>query len=356
MRCCQLQAIISCMSKIIYRLQKLKSAGSVRRSLQHAFREKETPNADASREEMNQHVGAKSAKQAMAKFRERWPDKIRKNGVVAVEHLITASPEWFEGKTIAEQNQFFSDALNWLRDKWGSENVVYAGIHRDETSPHMYAYVTPVDERGKLNCRKWLGEFGALSELQTDIAENVGNKYGLERGKKKSRARHTTLKEFYSGLNEAKDYLDKAQPIKLSVKDRFDIFRGQIPPVLERFERMRKAARFVFEQAKAKSKTAEDKVNRAQYALDMQRKAERENVNLRAGKERLKNHFNDRLSNQNVELQQQLHDAIQERDDAVKAIEELNEKINHIAPKAAKLDELIEKAREKNHQAFKPGM
>ena len=88
----------------------------------------------------------------------------------------------------------------------------------------------------------------------------------------------------------------------------------------------------------------------------MQRKAERENVNLRAGKERLKNHFNDRLSNQNVELQQQLHDAIQERDDAVKAIEELNEKINHIAPKAAKLDELIEKAREKNHQAFKPGM
>ena len=52
----------------------------------------------------------------------------------------------------------FNDALKWLRERHGGSNVVYAGIHRDETTPHMYAYVVPLDEAtGRLNCRKWLG-------------------------------------------------------------------------------------------------------------------------------------------------------------------------------------------------------
>ena len=65
-----------------------------------------------------------------------------------------------------------------------AENLIYAGIHRDETTPHLYAYVVPIDPQGKLNCRHFLGGAKALSQMQTDFAEQVGQRHGLQRGSK----------------------------------------------------------------------------------------------------------------------------------------------------------------------------
>ena len=49
----------------------------------------------------------------------------------------------------------------------GRKNVVYAGIHQDETTPHMYAYVVPRDpESGRLNAKRWLGRAKALRDMQ----------------------------------------------------------------------------------------------------------------------------------------------------------------------------------------------
>ena len=45
----------------------------------------------------------------------------------------------------ASRTPYFRDSLEWLKQRHGAENVVYAGIHRDETTPHMYAYVVPRD-------------------------------------------------------------------------------------------------------------------------------------------------------------------------------------------------------------------
>ena len=50
-----------------------------------------------------------------------------------------------QGKPKSEQDAYFRDSLEWLKQRHGAENVVYAGIHRDETTPHMYAYVVPRD-------------------------------------------------------------------------------------------------------------------------------------------------------------------------------------------------------------------
>ena len=40
-------------------------------------------------------------------------------------------------KSREEQDAYFRDALDWLKGRHGAENVVYAGIHRDETTPHL---------------------------------------------------------------------------------------------------------------------------------------------------------------------------------------------------------------------------
>lgn len=191
------------MGYAILRTQKLKSGIAVRRSMKHAFREQDTPNADPGRTPDNTHIGAKSVDEALQRFNARLPEKVRKNAVLAVEYLITASPEDMKGKTRVEQDAYFRDGLEWLKRRHGVENIVYAGVHRDETTPHMYAYVVPLDRQSKLNCRSFLGGAQALSEMQTEFAREVGKQHGLERGVEGSRARHTSIQQYYARVHAA---------------------------------------------------------------------------------------------------------------------------------------------------------
>lgn len=195
----------------VLRTQKLKSGIAVRRSLAHAFRERETPNADASRTPDNTYIGAADVDTALERFNARLPDKVRKNAVLAVEYLITASPEDMRGKSREEQDAYFRDGLDWLKRRHGAENVVYAGIHRDETTPHMYAYVVPLDRQGKLNCRSFLGGAQALSQMQTEFAQEVGQQHGLQRGIEGSKARHTSIQQYYSRVNQAFEQLPEVK-------------------------------------------------------------------------------------------------------------------------------------------------
>lgn len=185
----------------ILRTAKLKSGQAVRRSLAHAFREQDTPNADPNRRLDNSHIGALTVSEALAKFNARLPEKVRKNAVLGIEYLIGGSPEVIHGKTRDEQDAYFRDALQWLKAKHGAENVVYSCVHRDEQTPHLSAFVVPIDERGKLNCRAFLGVQHALREMQTDFAAKVGLQHGLERGIEGSKAKHITIAQYYARVN-----------------------------------------------------------------------------------------------------------------------------------------------------------
>lgn len=206
------------MGYAILRTQKLKSPVAVRRSMKHAFREQDTPNADPDRLAENTHIGADSVAEGIAAFNAALPSKYRKDAVLAIEYLVTASPEDMKNKTREQQDEYFKDALEWLRSKHGVDQVVYAGIHRDEKSPHMFAYVVPVDpDSGRLNAKKWLGGAKALNEMQTDFAHQVGRPHGLQRGIEGSKATHTTVREFYAAI-QGKDIghseltVDQVQP------------------------------------------------------------------------------------------------------------------------------------------------
>ena len=212
------------MKYAILRTQKLKATGAVWRSLKHAFREQPTPNADPAKAAQNAHLGATSAAEAMQKVRKRLPEKRRKDAVLAIEYLITASPEAMQAMDARGRDAYFNDALKWLRERHGGANVVYAGIHRDESTPHMYAYVVPLDEStGRLNARKWLGGHASvLSEMQTDFAEKVGARHGLERGIKGSRAKHERVSRHYGLVNRAAD-----QVAELGILDRASLGIGK---------------------------------------------------------------------------------------------------------------------------------
>lgn len=187
------------MGYAILRVQKLKAAVAVHRSAKHNYREQDTPNADPGRTPDNTHLGPQNVAELMAAFNARLPAKFRKDAVQCVEVLVTGSPETMAGKDRAGQDAYLRDALGWLRDKFGPENVVGASVHRDETTPHLVAYIVPVDPAsGRLNAKKWLGGAKALSELQTDFAHRVGKQHGLERGQERSKAVHKAVRQWYA--------------------------------------------------------------------------------------------------------------------------------------------------------------
>ena len=197
---CFLRSWIPQMSFAILRIQKLKSFADVGGSLSHNYRNRETLNADDARTHLNEHALDTNEK-CMTAIRDRIPEKRRKDAVLCIEHLITASPEW-DGWGTEKETAFFEQSKKWLENKYGKNNVVSTTIHRDETTPHLIAYVVPLDEAtGKLNAKKWLGGRAKMSQMQSDFANQVKS-LGLERGIEGSKAKHTKIKEYYAKVNQ----------------------------------------------------------------------------------------------------------------------------------------------------------
>ena len=132
------------------------------------------------------------------------PDKRRKDAVLAIEYIVTASPEYFHGQGGATitRSSYFNAALEFLRLKHGKQNIISAALHLDETSPHLVVYAVPLNAAGKLCAKDFLGDSEKLSQLQTDFYERVGKQFGLIRGIKGSRAKHQDIKRFYGNIQK----------------------------------------------------------------------------------------------------------------------------------------------------------
>lgn len=187
------------MAFAIMRAKKLTGMGSVAASLQHCYRDRETPNADQTRTADNEHNAAKSTDEAMGRLRELLPEKRRKDAVLAVEYVLTASPEWWEKADQEQQKDFFDQAQKWLADKYGADRIFVASVHRDETSPHLSAFVVPLTQDGRLSAKEFIGNRTKMTADQTSFAKAVQH-LGLERGIERSRATHTSIKQHYAAI------------------------------------------------------------------------------------------------------------------------------------------------------------
>lgn len=185
----------------ILRTAKLKNASQISGSARHTHRELPTPNANPARKQANEYGPAKSANEVVTAVNARLPPKRRKDAVLAIEYLVTASPEWFTGKGTSAGSTYFQDALRWLAQRHGTSNVVAWAVHRDESTPHLVCYVVPLDpETGRLNAKRWLGGSHRLSRTQTKFWEAVARRLGLERGIEGSRATHQRIKQWYGQI------------------------------------------------------------------------------------------------------------------------------------------------------------
>jgi hypothetical protein len=189
----------------IVRVAKVKTAGGMRAGLDHLFRERETFNADKDKSTQNSVLGeVTSSNEAILRFNACLPQKYRKDAVLGLEYLITASPEVLKEWDRQRQDAYFARAMDWVVGQHGKGNVIAASIHRDETSPHLSVFVVPKVGEG-LNAKAFTGGKTVLAKMQDDFHQNIGEHFGLERGLRNSKARHQSIGKFYGLVNEASE-------------------------------------------------------------------------------------------------------------------------------------------------------
>lgn len=198
------------MAYAILGVSKLKTHRDIISSENHSYRKVQVKNADPTRRHLNRTlIGASDNVSHHIESRiSEVTDKRRKNGVMCIEHMLTASPEFFDGKSEEEILAWAQSSIMWLKQNYGERNLVHAVLHRDETTPHVAAYVVP-ELNGKMNARGIMGNKQLMKDLHTKYAAAM-KPYGLIRGVEGSQATHQTLKRFYGRVNEVAAKSSKA--------------------------------------------------------------------------------------------------------------------------------------------------
>lgn len=119
-------------------------------------------------------------KKRIADIQSRQKRKIRCDAPVAIEYMITASPEAMARLSKQELERYFAECLSFVEARHGVGNRLSAVLHLDETTPHLHMLVFP-EREGKLDAKSFF-KLPALTALQDEFAIKVGKQFGLERG------------------------------------------------------------------------------------------------------------------------------------------------------------------------------
>lgn len=144
--------------------------------------------------------------------------KIGKNAVMVCEWVISSDYEFFEGKTRQEILDYFQKSMDYFAKKHGEENIAYAIVHLDETTPHMHMGVLPITADGRLSARDCFNK-KALKEIQTELPEFL-QRFGhdIERGEEGSLRKHLTIEEFKTYQDQKKLLQNQINQQKKSVR------------------------------------------------------------------------------------------------------------------------------------------
>ena len=218
----------------IIRTKKHKSIGQLRTREGHSYRTRPTPNADPEKLHKNKVlIGdkdyAKKLEEVLANYSSSGKH-IRKDAVLAIEYLLTASPEFFEAGSKTERDarlkEWCAAQIDFMKKEHGEKNILCMLLHLDEKTPHIECFIVPIDAKGKLNCKSFLGAKNSLSVLQTRYA--LHNKsFGLQRGALGSKATHQQVKKFYEQIKQPAEVTNEnlKKAVKLeppTIKDRLD--------------------------------------------------------------------------------------------------------------------------------------
>ena len=173
---------------VIMRFAKRKG-GQISSMESHNERKKEkyasNPDIDLSRAKDNYHI-IKPENTYHKEINRRIKEagcRTRKDSVKMVEVLLTATPEFFSLTSAQEHRAYFEEAVKFIQDEVGKQNVFAAIVHKDESTPHMHICFTPITADGRLSAKEIIGNQKKLSVWQDKVHEHFVQRWSFfERG------------------------------------------------------------------------------------------------------------------------------------------------------------------------------
>lgn len=122
-----------------------------------------------------------------ARVRESVKRKVRPDAVGLCDVVIGASHDWMMSATKEQRDEYFRQSLEWARKRYGADNVMYAMVHMDETTPHLHIGIVPI-RGGCLSAFKVFDK-REICRMHDDFTRDVAAHFGLERGGDRADAR-----------------------------------------------------------------------------------------------------------------------------------------------------------------------
>lgn len=227
----------------ITRTEKIKAWSTLAKSVGHNLR----TSADD-----RQHINPNSEPNRVLVGSENWLSEwkeqvegmhLRKlaqgcNHTLAREFFFGTSPEWAASRSKAQIDAWAEANIQWVKKRFGAENVKFAILHLDEQTPHIACYVVGVKKDPKNRGNGWTlsdsalklgGNKNQLSILQDEYAEAM-KPFELERGLKNSKAKHKTTSQWIkeqkaleTAIAEFREPIKYPSPPKPTMSDRLDV-------------------------------------------------------------------------------------------------------------------------------------
>lgn len=167
-------------------------------------------------------------------------NKVRSNAVKGIEIVMNYSNS---DALDINVDSWANDSMEWAKERFGGEkNIKHAVLHMDEScGPHIHVVVVPMNDKGRLSCKSFIDGPGDCSRLQTEYAQKVGSKYGMNRGVKYSSIDNKTLWQYKRDtIGRAKVTREEIMPLESELDG-----DGHILPVyIERVQDIVQAAKF----------------------------------------------------------------------------------------------------------------
>lgn len=175
-----------------YAIMRFKKTGTggIAPAQKHNEREKtkykSNPDIDAARIQNDYHI-INPDKPYRAVIKDRISAagcRVRKDSVLMVEAILTASPEFMNDLPAEEQKKFFQRASEFFEKEIGRENIISAIVHMDEKTPHMHLCFVPLTPDGHLSAKKIIGDRQKLCRWQDRYHAFMAKEFpDLERGR-----------------------------------------------------------------------------------------------------------------------------------------------------------------------------
>lgn len=152
------------MSYLVARMQKMKAGnlGGAYKHNERVFEAHSNKDIDPSSSHLNYELTDRDRSVSYEKQIKDYVNEnkisnraIRKDAVLCDEWIITSDKPFFEKLSEEETREFFETAKNYFAENYGLENIAYASVHLDESTPHMHMGVV-LSKMGNYRLRQCL--------------------------------------------------------------------------------------------------------------------------------------------------------------------------------------------------------